>query len=68
MVLSRVAVANLSVGTWVRDTSFVVMAMSRYDVILGMQFLYNAEVLYIITYLAFGSEAWRSLVKSNAST
>ncbi|KAK9222132.1 hypothetical protein WN944_010564 [Citrus x changshan-huyou] len=36
--------ANLSVGTWVRDTSFVVMAMSRYDVILGMEFLYNAEV------------------------
>ena len=37
--------AKLSVGTWARDTSFVIiMAMSRYNVILGMKFLYNVEV------------------------
>lgn len=44
VVPNGVAMANLSVGTWVRDTSFVVMAMSRYDMILGMEFLYSAEV------------------------
>ena len=39
-----IAVANLSVGSWVLETTFVVMAISRFDVILGMEFLYNAEV------------------------
>ncbi|KAK9195175.1 hypothetical protein WN943_003294 [Citrus x changshan-huyou] len=38
-----IAVANLSVGSWVLETTFVVMVMSRFDVILGMEFLYNAE-------------------------
>lgn len=44
VVPNGIAMANLSVGTWAQDTSFVVMAMSRYNVILGMEFLYNAKV------------------------
>lgn len=39
-----IAVTNLSVGSWVLETMFVVMAVSRFDVILGIEFLYNAEV------------------------
>ena len=44
VVPNDVTVANMRVRTWVRDTSFMVMAMSRYDVILRMKFLYNTEV------------------------
>ncbi|KAK9183034.1 hypothetical protein WN944_026183 [Citrus x changshan-huyou] len=44
VVLNSIAMANLSVGTWARETTFLVMAMLRFDVILGMEFLYNANV------------------------
>lgn len=51
VVLNGIAMANLSVGTWARETTFLVMAMLRFDVILGMEFLYNAEV-YVLLHLS----------------
>ncbi|KAK9204702.1 hypothetical protein WN943_014966 [Citrus x changshan-huyou] len=50
-VPNGIAVANLSVGTWVHGTTFVVMAISKFDVILGMEFLYNAEV-HVLSHLS----------------
>lgn len=48
---SSIVVANLSVGTWMRKAKVMVIAIIRSDVILGMKFLYNAEVLlYYLTY------------------
>lgn len=51
VVLNGIAMANLSVGTWVHESAFVVMAMSRFDVIFGMKFMYNAEV-YVLLHLS----------------
>lgn len=44
VVPDGIAVTNLSVGTWAWEAKFVVMTMSRFDVILGMEFLFNAGV------------------------
>ena len=51
VVPNGIAMANLSVGTWVHESTFVVMAMLRFDVILGMEFMYNAEV-YVLLHLS----------------
>ncbi|KAK9199630.1 hypothetical protein WN944_014822 [Citrus x changshan-huyou] len=50
-VSNGIAVANLSVGTWVHGPTFVVMVISKFDVILGMEFLYNAEV-HVLSHLS----------------
>lgn len=50
-VSNGIVVANLSVGTWVHGTTFVVMAISKFNVILGMEFLYNVEV-HVLSHLS----------------
>ncbi|KAK9192655.1 hypothetical protein WN944_003348 [Citrus x changshan-huyou] len=59
-----IAVVNLSVGSWVLETTFVVMAMSRFDVILGMEFLYNAEVGTITLDYSNGLNQGNSVIMS----
>lgn len=52
LISNRTTVANLSKGTWVREARFMVMVMSRFDVILIMELLYNAEV-HVLLHLSF---------------
>lgn len=51
VVLNGIVVTNLSVGTWVRQITFELVAMSRFDVILGMEFLYNTE-MHVLPHLS----------------